>query len=57
MHVDKDACSVKFWLELVALAENAGMPKKDLNEIQRLVIKNQKQLLDQWYAFFGTQKR
>lgn len=57
VHVDKDAYSVKFWLEPVALAENTGMSRKDLNEIQRLAIKNQKQLLEKWYAFFGAQKR
>ena len=57
VHIDKDNYSAKFWLETVDLAENTGISRKDLNEMQRLVIKHQKQLLDKWYAFFGTQKR
>ena len=41
MHVDRDHCSVKFWLDPdVALAGNCGFSRKELLEVERLTQEN-----------------
>lgn len=56
VHIDKDTCSAKFWLNTISLASNVGFARKELNELHGLVSKHQKQLLDEWYGYFGTKK-
>jgi hypothetical protein len=44
----------KFWLRKVALADNLGFAKKELNELHGMVSQHQKHLLDQWNEYFGA---
>lgn len=37
VHVDRDACSAKFWLRPVGLARSSGFSAKELGEVQRIV--------------------
>ena len=46
IHIDKDTSSAKFWLKEVELANNIGFTKKELNDLHKLTIKNQKLFLD-----------
>jgi hypothetical protein len=57
IHIDRDGCSTKFWLRKVALADNLGFGKKELNELNKMVSQHQQYLLDQWHGYFGTQNR
>ena len=54
VHVDRDGCSAKFWLRKVALADNLGFAKKELNELHGMVSQHQQHLLDRWNEYFGT---
>lgn len=57
MHVDRDEQSAKFWLKPVALARNLGFGAKELRVIERLLIENEEELLEAWYAHFRHQTR
>lgn len=54
VHVDRESFSVKFWLEPISLARNIGFSARDLREVQRLISKNQKELLEAWLGYFST---
>ena len=47
VHIDRDSSSGKFWLQKVALADNLGFAKKELNELHKMVNQHQQHLLDQ----------
>jgi len=51
--VDRDDLSVKFWLELLALARNLGFSPAELREVERMLREHQQELLEQWYANYG----
>ncbi len=46
IHVDRDEFSAKFWLEKISLAKNLGFRQKEINTLQELIAKHQKQFLD-----------
>jgi hypothetical protein len=49
MHVDRDTLSAKFWLDpVVSLAHNYGYGRKELRDIERLILDNLGQLRDEW---------
>ena len=54
VHVDRDALSVKFWLQPVGLARNLGFNAVELRRVQSLVEEHRQTLLDAWYGYFGT---
>jgi len=53
IHVDRDTLSAKFWLKEISLANNLGFRQKELNTLNQLVTKHQKQFLDKWHEYFG----
>jgi hypothetical protein len=53
IHVDRDDCSAKFWLQPVALAHNLGFKPRELGVVERMVTERQQQLLEAWYGYFG----
>jgi len=53
IHVDRDECSAKFWLDGVSLARNLGFRDRELNRIRRLVEEHQQQLLEAWHEYFA----
>ena len=38
----------KFWLDPVSLAANYGFTAKELNQIQKLILKNRKLIIEAW---------
>ena len=54
--IDREGFSAKFWLKKVALSSNHGFSKKELNKLDELVTKHQKQFLDSWHGYFGFKK-
>mgnify|MGYP003576243589 CR=1 FL=1 len=56
VHVDKDGCSAKYWLEPVGLARSAGFRPKDISTIFKLVRDNRENLLEAWHGYFGTER-
>jgi hypothetical protein len=52
IHVKAAGDQAKFWLEPIALAANYGFSARELNEIERIVIENQTELLEVWHDYF-----
>ena len=53
VHMKRDKKEAKFWLEpVVELAQNWGFARHELNELRRLVEKNQQELLESWHDHF-----
>ena len=53
MHVDRDDMSAKFWLDPIILAENHGFGRKELREIERIILDNLEVLGNEWDSFCG----
>ena len=54
IHVERDEFSAKFWIKNVSLASNLGFRPSELTKLHELVMKHQKQFLEEWYGYFGT---
>lgn len=54
VHIDRDADSVKFWLEPVSLARNLGFNARELRRLQLLVMEHRMELLEAWHEFFTS---
>ncbi|MDT8318906.1 MAG: DUF4160 domain-containing protein [Xanthomonadales bacterium] len=54
VHIDRDQCSAKFWLEPVGLARNMGFKGPELKRIRIIIENNRRFLLEAWYGYFGT---
>jgi hypothetical protein len=54
IHVECEDGEAKFWLEpIVALADNFGLNKKKLLEIERIVERRRNEIVDAWKKHFG----
>ena len=53
MHVERDDCEAKFWLDPVRLDWSRGFAPHELNRIEELVEENQEHLWDSWNEFFA----
>jgi len=54
VHVDRDQCSAKFWLNTSWLARNIGFPRHELRQICSIIENNQSTLLEAWHGYFGN---
>ena len=54
VHIDRDKCSAKFWLESVGLARNIGFSGHELRRIGIIIRDNRTFLLEAWHGYFGT---
>jgi len=48
VHVEKEGMNCKFWLDPISLSANYGFGAKELNKIQRIIIKNSKLIIEAW---------
>jgi hypothetical protein len=53
VHVERDASRAKFWLDPVRLARSGGCSAAELREVERLVVANQRRLLEKWNEYFS----
>jgi hypothetical protein len=53
IHVERDDCEAKFWLNPVALERSRLFARKEINRIQEIIEENQQQLLDSWDEYFN----
>jgi hypothetical protein len=53
IHVRRDDCEAKFWLQPVSLAHNLGYNKSELNAIEGHVKEHCQKLLDAYTEFHG----
>lgn len=52
VHIERDLCEAKFWLDPVRLEHNQGFGRRELNRIRKLVRQNVNDLLRSWNEFF-----
>ena len=52
IHVDKDDCSAKFWLEPLSLAASFGFPDREARRLLRTVEEHRVEFLEAWYEHF-----
>jgi hypothetical protein len=56
VHVDKSGCSLKVWLDPVAMAKNVGFRPHEVSTIVIMVRQHQENLLEAWHGYFGTNR-
>ncbi len=52
MHVERDDCEAKFWLDPIRLEYSRGFSRKEINRIRELIEQHREQLLESWNEFF-----
>jgi hypothetical protein len=53
IHVRRDDCEAKFWLDPVALAANRGFARNELSKVRVMVEQHRELLLKAWNDYFG----
>ncbi|MBC7965539.1 MAG: DUF4160 domain-containing protein [Fuerstia sp.] len=53
VHVERDDCEAKFWLDPVRLERSHGFPAKEINRLAELIEQHESELLEKWNEFFG----
>lgn len=54
VHVERDDCEAKFWLDPVRLARSYGFGAREVNKLEKLIAGNQQALLDSWDEYFNS---
>ena len=54
VHIERDACKGKFWIDPVRYERSHGFSAKELGIVLLIVIENQPLLLEAWNDFFGN---
>ena len=52
VHVERDDCQAKLWLEPVRLEWSSGFSRQEINNIQSIVEQHRQQILERWNEFF-----
>jgi hypothetical protein len=52
VHVERDDCEAKFWLDPLRLERSRGFRRKDINRIRELIEEHREELLEGWNEFF-----
>jgi hypothetical protein len=52
VHVERDDCRAKLWLDPVRLCDSTGFGRRDLGRIQALVGEHVEQLRKAWDEYF-----
>ncbi len=53
IHVKAAENQAEFWLKPIVLAANYGFSARELNEIERIILENQTELLEAWNDYFS----
>jgi hypothetical protein len=54
VHVGRDDCEVKFWLDPIRLQRSFGFDAREIRRIEKLIEANHTLLLDAWHEFFDN---
>jgi hypothetical protein len=52
VHVERDDCEAKFWLDPVRLERSHGFSRQEIRRVRDLIEEHQLQLLESWNEFF-----
>ena len=53
VHVMRDDRVAKFWLDPVRMERSGGLRGYEIRQVQRIIERNQRALLEAWDAFFN----
>lgn len=53
IHVDRDAATIKVWLEPVEVAKSRGFRAHEIGDIVTMVDQNHEILMEAWHEYFG----
>lgn len=53
VHVERDDCEAKFWLDPIRLERSHGFPAKEINRLAELIEQHELELLEKWNEFFS----
>ena len=53
IHIKAAGDQAKFWLDPPLLAANYGFAARELNEIERMILDHQTELVEAWHEYFG----
>ena len=53
VHVERDDCEAKLWLDPVRLQWSHGFGASEVRNVEKLVVEHQQHLLDGWNEFFN----
>ena len=53
IHVERDDCEAKFWLDPVRLERSRGFSGKEINQIRAIIDGSRQDLLDRWNEYFN----
>ena len=53
VHIDRDAATIKVWLEPVEVAKSRGFRAHEIGSIVEMVEDNCERLLEAWHEHFG----
>jgi hypothetical protein len=56
VHVDRDQCSIKVWLETVEVARNIRFPAHEVREVLSRVRERQAELTKAWNEYFSAER-
>lgn len=54
IHVERDDCVAKFWLDPVVLQSSGGFARRDINRIHGHVVAHREEFIDAWDEYFGN---
>ncbi|WP_090190258.1 MULTISPECIES: DUF4160 domain-containing protein [unclassified Duganella] len=54
VHVDKNGCSAKFWLESITVVRNHHFTSLELREIARIISAYRLEFLRRWNEYFNA---
>ncbi|WP_148594767.1 DUF4160 domain-containing protein [Aquisphaera giovannonii] len=52
VHVERDDCEAKFWLDPVRLERSRGFARKEIGLLQGIVEENRQRRLESWHDYF-----
>ena len=53
MHLEREECKAKFWLDPVCLERSRGFGRTEVRRIEALVEQHAAALLRSWHEYFG----
>ncbi len=54
IHVQKDDCLAKFWLEPISIANSYKFSSVELSKIMTIIKEHKQKFIEAWNEFFGA---
>lgn len=54
VHVERDDCEAKFWLDPVLLVRSGGFTRREIKTIREIIEENRQTMLDAWNEYFNS---